>query len=151
MREPMNNFTVPARHVLALAHKEAQRLGHRVVETPHLLLAVIKREPCDALKVLRLLGVEPENVGRDLEADYGDPESGGPPSLGYSADLKRSLAFAGKEAKALRHEHVGTQHLLLGMLREEGRAAQVLNSFGVEIGRVRGAVIAAMEMGDAGE
>jgi ATP-dependent Clp protease ATP-binding subunit ClpC len=141
--EPMNNFTPRAQQVLSLARKEADRFNHNYVGTEHLLLGLIKLGQGVAVSVLQKMGLDLETVRGAVEKQVGvgqEGKSGG--SIPYTPRVKKVLALAGKEAKALNHSYVGTEHILLGLLREgEGVAARVLKSLEVDIERTRNEIL----------
>ncbi len=143
----MNNFTPRAQQVLALARKEADRFNHSYVGTEHLLLGLIKLGQGVAVNVLERMGLELEAVRMEVEKEVGS----GPPqksagNIPYTPRVKKVLALANKEAKALNHSYVGTEHLLLGLLREgEGVAARVLKRLDVDIQRTRNEILAEID------
>jgi len=143
----MNNFTPRAQQVLALARKEADRFNHSYVGTEHLLLGLIKLGQGVAVNVLERMGLELEAVRMEVEKEVGS----GPPqksvgNIPYTPRVKKVLALANKEAKALNHSYVGTEHLLLGLLREgEGVAARVLKRLEVDIQRTRNEILAEID------
>lgn len=135
----MQNFTPRAQQVLALARKEADRFNHNFVGTEHLLLGLIKLGQGVAVNVLQKMGLDLETVRLEVEKQVG----GGPDqkvmgNIPYTPRVKKVLALAAKEAKALSHTYVGTEHLLLGLLREgDGVAARVLKNLDVDIEQCR--------------
>ena len=135
----MNNFTPRAQQVLALARKEADRFNHNYVGTEHLLLGLIKLGQGVAVNVLQKMNLDLETVRMEVEKQVGtgsDQQMMG--NIPYTPRVKKVLALAGKEARALNHSYVGTEHILLGLLREgEGVAARVLKSLDVDIERTR--------------
>src|SRR5439155_1837569 len=137
--EAMNNFTPRAQQVLALARKEADRFNHNYVGTEHLLLGLIKLGQGVAVNVLQKMGLDLETVRMEVENQVGSgPETKMVGNVPYTPRVKKVLALAGKEAKALNHSYVGTEHILLGLLREgEGVAARVLKSLEIDIERTR--------------
>ena len=143
----MNNFTPRAQQVLALARKEADRFNHAYVGTEHLLLGLIKLGQGVAVNVLERMGLELDAVRMEVEKEVGS----GPPqktagNIPYTPRVKKVLALANKEAKALNHSYVGTEHLLLGLLREgEGVAARVLKRLDVDIQRTRNEILAEID------
>ncbi len=154
----MNNFTPRAQQVLALARKEADRFNHNYVGTEHLLLGLIKLGQGVAVNVLQKMGLDLETVRMEVEKQVGSgPETKMVGNIPYTPRVKKVLALAGKEAKALQHSYVGTEHILLGLLREgEGVAARVLKSLEVDIERTRNEILkeldpnfAPQEEGDA--
>nr|WP_304949726.1 ATP-dependent Clp protease ATP-binding subunit [Verrucomicrobium spinosum] len=139
----MNNFTPRAQQVLALARKEADRFNHNYVGTEHLLLGLIKLGQGVAVNVLTKLGVDLDTVRMQVEQQVGSgPDTKMVGNIPYTPRVKKVLALASKEAKALNHSYVGTEHLLLGLLREgEGVAAQVLRSLDVNLEKARNEIL----------
>jgi len=139
----MNNFTPRAQQVLALARKEADRFHHNYVGTEHLLLGLIKLGQGVAVSVLQKMGLDLETVRAAVEKQVGTgQETKTQASIPYTPRVKKVLALAGKEAKALSHSYVGTEHILLGLLREgEGVAARVLKSLEIDIERTRNEIL----------
>jgi ATP-dependent Clp protease ATP-binding subunit ClpC len=139
----MNNFTPRAQQVLALARKEADRFNHNYVGTEHLLLGLIKLGQGVAVNVLQKMGLDLETVRMEVEKQVGSgPETKMVGNIPYTPRVKKVLALAGKEAKALQHSYVGTEHILLGLLREgEGVAARVLKSLEIDIERTRNEIL----------
>ena len=135
----MSNFTPRAQQVLALARKEADRFNHNYVGTEHLLLGLIKLGQGVAVNVLQRMGLDLDTVRLEVEKHVGTgPETKMAGNIPYTPRVKKVLALAGKEARALNHSYVGTEHILLGLLREgEGVAARVLESLNVDIERSR--------------
>jgi ATP-dependent Clp protease ATP-binding subunit ClpC len=133
--------------VLALARKEADRFNHSYVGTEHLLLGLIKLGQGVAVNVLERMGLDLESVRMEVEKEVGTGTgqkiSG---SIPYTPRVKKVLALANKEAKALNHSYVGTEHILLGLLREgEGVAARVLRRMDVDIQRTRNEILAEID------
>ena len=131
----MNNFTPRAQQVLALARKEADRFSHNYVGTEHILLGLIKLGQGVAVNVLERMGLDLDRVRMEVEKEVGTGTAG--QSIGnipYTPRVKKVLALADKEAKALNHSYVGTEHILLGLLREgDGVAARVLQGIGAAL------------------
>ncbi|MDB9741712.1 ATP-dependent Clp protease ATP-binding subunit [Akkermansiaceae bacterium] len=143
----MNNFTPRAQQVLSLSRKEAERFNHNYVGTEHLLLGLIKLGSGVAVSVLERMGLDLDSVRIEVEKQVGAgteaPSNNGTP---YTPRVKKVLALADKEAQHLKHSYVGTEHLLLGLLREgEGVAAKVLQSLNVDISRTRQEVLAEID------
>ncbi len=148
--ENLNSFTPRAQQVLALARKEADRFGHNFVGTEHLLLGLIKLGQGVAVNVLQRMGLDLENVRHEVEKEVrsngGETKSGGSPN--YTPRVKKVLALAAREAKALNHTYVGTEHILLGLLREgDGVAAKVLKNLDVDIEACRQEVLKELDPG----
>lgn len=135
----MNNFTPRAQQVLALARKEADRFNHNFVGTEHLLLGLIKLGQGVAVNVLQKMGLDLETVRMEVEKQVGTgPDQKMIGNIPYTPRVKKVLALAQKEAKALNHTYVGTEHILLGLLREgDGVAARVLKNLDVDIEQTR--------------
>jgi len=151
--EPMNNFTPRAQQVLALARKEADRFHHNYVGTEHLLLGLINLGQGVAVNVLQKMGLDLQTVRSAVEKQVGTgPESKPSGNIPYTPRVKKVLALAGKEAKALNHSYVGTEHILLGLLREgEGVAARVLKSLDIDIERCRNEILSELDPNFSGE
>ena len=151
--EPMNNFTPRAQQVLALARKEADRFHHNYVGTEHLLLGLINLGQGVAVNVLQKMGLDLQTVRAAVEKQVGmGPESKPSGNIPYTPRVKKVLALAGKEAKALNHSYVGTEHVLLGLLREgEGVAARVLKLLEVDIERCRNEILSELDPNFSGD
>ena len=139
----MSDLTPRAQQVLALARKEAERFHHNYVGTEHLLLGLIKLGQSVAVNVLQRMGLDLERVRMEVERLVGShPETNMIGNIPYTPRVKKVLVLAGKEAKALNHSNVGTEHILLGLLREgQGIAAQVLKSLEVDLVRTRNEIL----------
>src|SRR5687767_844714 len=137
--EAMNNFTPRAQQVLALARKEADRFNHNFVGTEHLLLGLIKLGQGVAVNVLQKIGLDLETVRMEVEKLVGTgPDQKMIGNIPYTPRVKKVLSLAAKEAKALNHTYVGTEHILLGLLRDDdGDAARVLKNMDVDIEQTR--------------
>src|SRR6266850_874970 len=137
--EAMNNFTPRAQQVLALARKEADRFNHNFVGTEHLLLGLIKLGQGVAVNVLQKLGLDLETVRTEVEKQVGTgPDQKMIGNIPYTPRAKTVLSLAAQEAEALNHTQAGTEHILLGLLREgEGLAARVLKNLDVNIEQAR--------------
>ncbi len=134
------NFTDRVRKVLAMAREEAIRLQHDYVGTEHILLGLIREGEGVAAAVLTNLSVDLEQIHESVEASVRKGKATiALGELPYTSRAKKVLEFAMAEARDFNHSYVGTEHLLLGLLREEkGIAAQVLNSLGVTLEEARG-------------
>ena len=139
MSDEMSNFTPRAQQVLALARKEADRFNHNFVGTEHLLLGLIKLGQGVAVNVLQKMGLDLETVRQEVKKlSNAGPDQKQVGNIPYTPRVKKVLALASKEAKALNHTYVGTEHILLGLLREgDGVAAKVLKSLDIDIELVR--------------
>ena len=139
MADRFDKFTERARRVLTLAQEEAQRFNHNYIGTEHLLLGLVREGDGVAAKVLSNLGVELNKVRSAVEfiIGRGDKQSSG--EIGLTPRAKKVIELAVDEARRLNHSYIGTEHVLLGLVREgEGIAAGVLESLGVNLERVRG-------------
>jgi len=134
-----NNFTPRAQQVLALARREADRFHHNFVGTEHMLLGLIRLGQGVAVNVLQKLGLDLETVRLEVEKQVGTgPDQKMFGNIPYTPRVKKVLALAQKEAKALNHTYVGTEHILLGLLREgDGVAARVLKNLDVDVEQTR--------------
>jgi ATP-dependent Clp protease ATP-binding subunit ClpC len=139
----MSDFTPHGQQVLALARQEAERFNHNYVGTEHLLLGLIKLGQGAAVNVLQRMGLDLEGVRLEVEKHVGPhPETKMVGNIPYTPRVKKVLVLAGKEAKALHHSYVGTEHILLGLLGEgEGVAARVLKSLEVDPVRTRNEIL----------
>ncbi|MBI4354019.1 MAG: ATP-dependent Clp protease ATP-binding subunit [Candidatus Omnitrophica bacterium] len=138
-----NKFTERARKVILLAKEEAKRFNHDYIGTEHILLGLIREGEGVAAAVLQKLGLSPEKIRLEVEKLV---QSG--PSTMVSGDIpftpkaKKVIELAMEEARSLGHNYIGTEHLLLGLIREgEGVASQVLVNLGLDLNRVRNEVI----------
>jgi ATP-dependent Clp protease ATP-binding subunit ClpC len=138
-------FTDRARRVLVLAQEEARDLNHAFIGTEHILLGLIREGEGVAAKALDALGVTFDVVREKVEEAIGantNPSPGSPP---FTPRAKKVLELSLREALQLGHSYIGTEHMLLGLVREgEGVAAQVLSDLGADMGRVRTQVIQMM-------
>jgi ATP-dependent Clp protease ATP-binding subunit ClpC len=138
MADRFDKFTERARRVLTLAQEEAQRFNHNYIGTEHLLLGLVREGDGVAAKVLANLGVELTKVRSAVEFIIGRGERATPGEIGLTPRAKKVIELAVDEARRLSHHYIGTEHLLLGLVREgEGIAASVLESLGVNLERVR--------------
>jgi hypothetical protein len=142
LEEVFERFTDRARRVLVLAQEEARLLNHSFIGTEHILLGLIAEREGVAAKALQDLGISLEAVREKVEETIGmggTAPSGSPP---FTPRAKKVLELALRETMQLGHGYIGTEHLLLGLVREgEGVAPQVLVSLGADLGRVRREVI----------
>ena len=143
----MSNFTPRAQQVLALARKEADRFHHNYVGTEHLLLGLINLGQGVAVNVLQKMGLDLDTVRQAVDEQVGlGPEAKPSGNVPYTPRVKKVLALAGKEAKGLNHSYVGTEHILLGLLREgEGVAARVLKSLDIDVDRCRNEILSELD------
>lgn len=135
----MNNFTPRAQQVLAHARREADRFNHHYIGTEHLLLGLLKLGKGVAVTILENLGVELSAVRKQVEEQIGrgtEPQAEG--NIPYTPRVRKVLAMANREAQELNHTYVGTEHLLLGLIRDgDGVAGQILRHFGVDLEQAR--------------
>jgi len=137
-RDRFDKFTERARKVLSLAQEEAQRFQHNYIGTEHLLLGLVREGEGVAAKVLSNLGVELNKARSAVEAMIGRGDRIVPGQIGLTPRAKKVIELAVDEAHRLNHHYIGTEHLLLGLVREvDGIAAQVLQSLGVNLVKVR--------------
>ena len=143
----MNNFTPRAQQVLALARKEADRFNHNFVGTEHVLLGLIALNEGVAVNALENQGLDLETVRMEIEKQVGTgPEQKIIGNIPYTPRVKKVLALAAEEAKNLNHMYVGTEHILLGLMREgDGVAARVLKNLGVDIEQTRQEILRELE------
>ncbi|MDI6856965.1 MAG: ATP-dependent Clp protease ATP-binding subunit [Dehalococcoidia bacterium] len=138
MADRFDKFTERARRVLTLAQEEAQRFNHNYIGTEHLLLGLVREGDGVAAKVLANLGVELNKVRSAVEFIIGRGDRSSVGEIGLTPRAKKVIELAVDEARRLNHHYIGTEHLLLGLVREgEGIAAGVLESLGVNLERVR--------------
>jgi len=134
-------FTDRARKVMALANQEVQRFNHEYIGTEHILLGLIKEGSGTGAAVLKNLGVDIEKMLLEMEQLLklkGRPNTVTMDKRSPIPLAKKVIEYAIEEARSLNHDYIGTEHILLGLLREsEGIAAQVLVNLGVGIERVR--------------
>ena len=135
-------FTDRARRVLVLAQEEARLLNHNFIGTEHILLGLIHEGEGVAAKALESLGVSLEAVREKVAETIGPAGSSTTASPPFTPRAKKVLELSLREALQLGHNYIGTEHMLLGLVREgEGVAAQVLVSLGADLPRVRQQVI----------
>ncbi|NLP36032.1 MAG: ATP-dependent Clp protease ATP-binding subunit [Firmicutes bacterium] len=137
-------FTQRAQKVLLLAQEEAVRFAHNFVGTEHILLGLVREGEGIAAKVLLSLGVDLAKVRAEIEKMIGKgKQESSTQNLNYTPRAKKVIELAIEEGRNLGHNYVGTEHLLLGLIREgEGIAAQVLANMGVDLGKARKSVLA---------
>jgi ATP-dependent Clp protease ATP-binding subunit ClpC len=141
-----DRFSEDALKVLTLAQEEAHRFNHNYIGTEHLLLGLIRGHEGVAAVVLSNLGVELNKVRSAVEFIIGRGEQQVVGEIGFTPRAKKVIELAVDEARRLGHHYIGTEHLLLGMIREgEGIAAGVLESLGVSLERVRSEVLRGFE------
>jgi len=138
MASRFEKFSERARRALTRAQEEAQRFGHNYIDTEHILLGLLADDEGVASKVIVNLGVAPSKIRAGVEFVVGRGERSTIGEVGLTPRAKRVIELAVDEARRLNHSYIGTEHLLLGLLRErEGGAASVLESFGITLERVQ--------------
>ena len=138
MASRFEKFSERARRVLSLAQEEAQRFNHNYIGTEHILLGLVRETEGVAARVLSNLGVELSKVRSAVEFIIGRGEKAVPGEIGLTPRAKKVIELAVDEARRLNHSYIGTEHLLIGLLREgEGVAAGVLESLGVTLEKIR--------------
>ncbi|SHK25700.1 ATP-dependent Clp protease ATP-binding subunit ClpC [Anaerobranca californiensis DSM 14826] len=135
-------FTTRGKQVISYAQEEAKRLGHNVVGTEHILLGLIKEGQGIGAKVLASLNVSSDQVRNEIEKLVGIGEQIVEGQIGFSPRSKTVIHLAMEEAQMLGHNYVGTEHILLGLIREgEGIGAKVLENLGVNLEKAREEVL----------
>jgi ATP-dependent Clp protease ATP-binding subunit ClpC len=135
-------FTDRGRVVVILAQKEARMLNHNYIGTEHILLGLIHEGEGVAAKSLESLGISLESVRSQVEEIIGQGQEAPSGHIPFTPRAKKMLELSLREAAQLGHDYIGTEHILLGLIREgEGIAAQVLVELGAELTRVRQEVI----------
>jgi len=135
-------FTERARRVIILAQDEAKRLNHSAVGTEHILLGIVREGEGVASKVLESLHISPERIRAEIESAIGRGDRTPYEEVTFTPRAKKVLELALDEARRLGHNYIGTEHLLLGLIREgEGVAARVLEAMGADLERVRAQVV----------
>jgi ATP-dependent Clp protease ATP-binding subunit ClpA len=130
-------FTERARQVVVLAQEEARALGHNYIGTEHLLLGLLREEEGLGGRVLDSLGVKLEEVRGQVEQIVGRGDETPPGQIPFTPRAKKVLEQALREAIGIGHNHIGTEHILLGLAREEGVAGQILAELGVSPDELR--------------
>ena len=137
-RDRFDKFTERARRALQFAQEEAQRFQHNYIGTEHLLLGLIREEEGVAAEVLESLGVELSQIRTAVEFIIGRGDRIVLGEIGLTPRAKKVIELAVDEARRMNHHYIGTEHILLGLVREgEGIAAGVLESLGVRLEKVR--------------
>jgi ATP-dependent Clp protease ATP-binding subunit ClpC len=138
-------FTERARQVVVLAQDESRALGHDYIGTEHLVLGLLREEEGVAARVLESLGVELEDARARVEESVGRGEPRPSGQIPFTPEAKRALELSLREALSLGHNHIGTEHVLLGVIRvEDGVATQVLAGYGLAADRIRDEVVRAL-------
>ena len=137
-------FTDRARRIVVLAQEEARMLNHDYIGTEHLLLGLIHEGEGVAAKALVSLGISLEAVRQQVEetVGHGQPQQSKSGHIPFTPRAKKVLELSLRESQRLNHNYIGTEHILLGLIREgEGVGARVLMALGADVDRVRHAVI----------
>jgi len=135
-------FTDRARRVVVLAQEEARMLNHNYIGTEHILLGLIHEGEGVAAKALESLNISLEAVRQQVEEIIGQGQAAPTGHIPFTPRAKKVLELSLREALQLGHNYIGTEHILLGLIREgEGVAAQVLQKLGADLNRVRQTVI----------
>ena len=139
MASRFEKFSERARRVLSLAQEEAQRFNHNYIGTEHILLGLVRENEGTAAKALGGLGIELNKIRSAVEFIIGKGDTAASGEIGLTPRAKKVIELAVDEARRLNHHYIGTEHLLIGLMREgEGVAAGVLESLGVTLDKVRG-------------
>src|SRR5262247_1080969 len=135
-------FTDRARRVVVLAQEEARMLNHNYIGTEHILLGLVHEGDGVAAKALASIGISIEGVRQQVEEIIGQGQQAPTGQIPFTPRAKKVLELSLREALQLGHSYIGTEHILLGLIREgEGVAAQVLQKLGADLNRVRQQVI----------
>ena len=138
MASRFEKFSESARKVLSLAQEEAQQFNHNYIGTEHILLGLVREQECVAAKVLVNLNVQLTKVRTAVEFIIGRGERAATGEIGLTPRAKKVIELSVDEARRLNHQYIGTEHLLIGLLREgDGVAAGVLESLGVNLEKAR--------------
>jgi ATP-dependent Clp protease ATP-binding subunit ClpC len=135
-------FTEPARQVVVLAQDEARTLNHNYIGTEHLLLGLLREEDGLGARVLQSLGITLGEVRAQVARIVGQGEIVSPGQIPFTPRAKKVLELSMREALALGHNYIGTEHILLGLMSEnEGVACRILLDFDADADKIRGEVI----------
>ena len=134
-------FTERSRQVVVLAQDEARRLKHGYIGTEHILLGLLREEEGVAARLLTARGIRLDDVRLVVESTIGVGENGTTGQIPFTPRAKRALELSLREALTLGHNYIGTEHLLLGLVREDGRAARILAGYSMDPELVRNEVI----------
>lgn len=138
----LERFTKRGKQVISNAQEQAKRLGHNIVGTEHILLGLITEGEGIAAKVLLNLNIDSEKIKTEIEELVGTGQHSIEGNIGFSPRSKTVIHLAAEEAQSLGHNYVGTEHILLGLIREgEGIAAKVLTNLGVELEATRDTIL----------
>jgi len=150
MASRFEKFSERARRALTKAQEEAQRFGHNYIDTEHILLGLLADDEGVASRVIVNLGVVPSKIRAGVEFVVGRGERSTIGEVGLTPRAKKVIELAVDEARNLSHSYIGTEHLLLGLLRErEGGAASVLESFGITLERAQAEINNLLNQGSA--
>lgn len=143
MADRFDKFTEHARRVLVLAQEEAVSFGYKRIGTEHILLAIVREDGCTAAEALNSLGITAEKVRSSVEFLIGREGAEIHDQIALTERSKKAIKLAIDEARRTKTPYIGTEHLLLGLIREgEGIAASVLESLGIRsLYRVRAEVV----------
>jgi ATP-dependent Clp protease ATP-binding subunit ClpC len=145
-------FTDRARRVVVLAQEDARLLNHNYIGTEHLLLGLIRERDGIAAKALESLGISLEAVRAEVEENVGTGDASPTGQIPFTPRAKKVLELSLREALQLGHNYIGTEHILLGLIREgEGVAAQVLVKLGADLSRVRRQIVQLLSGFSGGE
>ena len=137
MASRFEKFSERARRVLSLSQEEAQRFNHNYIGSEHILLGLVRETDGVAAQVLGNLGLDLSRVRSAVEYLIGKEESNPQQDIGLTPRAKKLIELAVDEARRLNHTYIGTEHLLIGLMRDgEGVAAGILESLGVDIDRI---------------
>ena len=135
-------FTDRSRRVVVLAQEEARTLNHEYIGTEHILLGLIREGAGTGAKALESLGISLDTVRREVQEIIGQGQHAPSGHIPFTPQAKKVLELTLSESKALGHNYIGTEHILLGLIREgDGVAAQVLVKLGADLSRVRQQVV----------
>jgi ATP-dependent Clp protease ATP-binding subunit ClpC len=135
-------FTEPARQVVVLAQDEARALNHNYIGTEHILLGLLREDETNAVRALDSLGVRIDDVRRQVSHIIGQGNELTPGQIPFTPRSKKVLDLALREAVALGHKHIGPEHILLGLAREnDGVASRILLDQGADSAKVREEVL----------
>jgi ATP-dependent Clp protease ATP-binding subunit ClpC len=135
-------FTDRARRVVVLAQEEARMLNHSYIGSEHILLGLIQESDGVAARALESLGISPDNVRQQVEEVIGRGQHAPTGHIPFTPRAKKVLELSLREALQLGHTYIGTEHILLGLIREsDGVAAQILVGLGMDLDRAREQVI----------
>ena len=134
-------FTDHARNVVATASQQAQRFGHNYIGTEHIFLGLLKEDACTGAKILKNRGIDTKKMLLEIKQFLklkGESEPDAENKLTPTPPAMRVVQYAIEEVRSLNHDHICSEHLLLGLLREtDGMASQALANLGVKLGDVR--------------